>query len=105
MMLRIPVAVTLLLICLSAVSVRAWASIPSPSKSGSQVEWKSLEQQAHSDYYNGKYRQAILLFRQLLQLEPKNPKMLTDLGNMEYQLSNFTGALHYFEQVFTYHRS
>jgi tetratricopeptide (TPR) repeat protein len=62
-------------------------------------EWKSLQSQSHIAYDTGKKTLALLLFKQLLQLSPKNPRVLTDLGNVENELYNFTGALHYFRQA------
>jgi tetratricopeptide (TPR) repeat protein len=94
---RLVIVALCILLC-SVVTGRAWAFSPSPSAEQSQ-KWKSLEHQAHVAYYNGKDTLTLLLDKQLLQLSPKNPRVLTDLGNVENDLSNFTGGIAFYKQA------
>jgi tetratricopeptide (TPR) repeat protein len=54
-----------------------------------------LQHQAHTAYDNGRYFQALSLLKQALQLDPNNPRLLTNLGAAENEVSNFTGPLLY----------
>jgi len=62
----------MLFLCLSVITIRAWALIPSPSQS---------EFQSHIDYEDGKYLQAITLLKQLLKIYPKDTGVMTDLAS------------------------
>ena len=77
------VSYLMLFLCLSVITIRAWALIPSPSQ---------LEFQSHIDYEDGKYLQAITLLKQLLKIYPKDTGVMTDLASAEAELPNYTGA-------------
>lgn len=50
---------------------------------------------------NGNYTGAISLLKQALQLDPKNPKVITNMGGIEADAGNYTGALFYFKKAFS----
>jgi tetratricopeptide (TPR) repeat protein len=61
-----------------------------------------LKHQAHVAYNYERDAQAISLFKQILHITPKDPQTLTNLGNTENDLTNFTGGLYYFQKALKY---
>ncbi|MGC2682321.1 MAG: hypothetical protein WA323_10660 [Candidatus Nitrosopolaris sp.] len=57
-----------------------------------------LEHLAHTAYDNGNYTLELHLLKQALLLNPKNPRILTNIGAAENDVSNFTDALFYLRQ-------
>lgn len=60
---------------------------------------KGLAHQASIAYNNGAYVKTIFLLKQALKLDPNNPKLLTNLGSAENEISNFISALSFYRQA------
>lgn len=58
-----------------------------------------LESKAHTYHDNGRYLQEISFLKQALTLNPNDPRLLTNLGVAENQISNFIGALFYLKKA------
>jgi len=84
-------------LCSTTVTVRAWVLTSHHQSTSANIS--QLEKEAQTDYYSGKYPQAIPLLNQLLKEYPMNPKLLTMLGISENEVSNFTTAISFLKRA------
>jgi tetratricopeptide (TPR) repeat protein len=103
MMPRIPVVVSLCLILLCSILVirPVWGSTTTTTTPTNSI-LSQLKQKAHILYNNEKDVQALSLFKQILHLTPHDAETLTNMGNLENDLPNFTGGMFYFQKALNY---
>jgi len=99
--LRKYIGIIIIILCLvifSTTAVRtAWASPFTPLN---DHNLSRLITEAHTAYNNGNFTKVISILNQELHLDPRNPRLLTNLVAAEGEASNFLSALYYFKHAF-----
>ena len=89
---------TLPLFMLVVISVMM-AMVAPQAKALTSAQVKELGNQAHVARDSGNYLKAISLYKEILRVDPDDPKILTNIGRIESDAGNYRIPTSYFKQV------